>query len=104
MSQLLQLLNLLISYGPKAGAIMDEVSHLVEAFATAIENIRLIIGDGVKAEAGPAVLSADEQAAKAQLVELIVKEQGVKGPWLDRLFELIERYPQLVTLLLSLLK
>jgi hypothetical protein len=101
-SQLLQLFNLLATYGPKIGPIMEEVQRVVDAFAAALESIRLIIGSGVRAD-GPAVLSADESAAKQKLIDLIVKEQGVKGPWLDRFFALIERYPQLVTLLLSLL-
>lgn len=99
MSQYLQLLNMLLSFGPKLPGILAAVQRIVDCLSVEAANIREIIGGGLGASS--VVLSPEESAAKSQLIAL-ASQDGVSGP-LDRLLAFLEQYPQIVTLLLTLL-
>lgn len=99
MSKYLELLNLLLSFGPKLPGILAAVQRIVDCVSVEASNIREILGGGLGAT--PIVPSAAEVEAKSKLIAL-ASEGGVSGP-LDRILAFLEQYPQLVTLILTLL-
>lgn len=101
MARYIELLQLLLSYGPRLPEILASVQRIVDVVTEEVGKIVGILGLSAQAEACPE-LSAEAAALESQLITQM-QGPGHGGP-LSNLLALLKANPELVALLLSLLK
>lgn len=106
MSQWLDFLNLLLSFGPKLDEIMEIVQHIVEDFQKLVSLVA-----GRTAESGPpdvitmAEVKIDGNFVSAEVLakeEELVQRIGRSGPF-QNILAFIKSHPELIAILLKLL-
>lgn len=102
MSKYLELLNLLLSFGPKLPSIIASIERIVMTVMEEVQNIRDILGF---AETFQSVAPSEEEAAAEQ--QVIAAAMGgtetFAGPF-SRILDFIRANPELIAFLLSFLK
>lgn len=97
----LDFLNLLLSYGPKIGPVLEELQAIVEEAMLRIDNIRTILGlpKGPMRSVAP---SAEEAKLEGKIMEAAL--EGRSAGIFQTLFDFIRSHPELITFLLTFLK
>ena len=108
MSQLTDLLSVLIEAGPRVPAAMVKVDSGVTHFRAGVADFQeagvIIVG---RKAAVPAELNVTEQSKVSELAALLDQHEGVAGDragMLSNLFLFLKEHPELISLLLTLLK
>ncbi len=99
MTKLLELLNLILSFGPKLQPVMDEVMAIVEA----IQRIVALVNKPKFAAAKGKPLNARESAAAAKITAALGGKAKFGGVF-TTIFAFLKANPWLVDALLLLLK
>lgn len=98
MSKFMELLNLLLSYGPRIPAIMEQIEHIVSEFQTLID----LLNPGVFSSAAAVPLTGEEADLEAKILAACPAKATFAGPF-QSIFAWIKAHPEVIALLLKLL-
>lgn len=100
MSKFMELLNLILSYGPRLPAIMEKIEHIVFE----VQELISLLTPGVFASMAPVALTEEEADLEAKILSACpAKAAGnFAGPFAT-IFAFLKANPQIVAFLLRLL-
>lgn len=100
MTRYLELLNLLLAFGPKLPLILASIEKIVMTVMEEVGNIRDILG--IAESFASHELSAEEAAAEQAVIAQAMGGAETFGGPLQRILDFIRANPELIALLVSL--
>ena len=97
MSQLLTLVNLLLSFGPKIPAAMEIVQRVIKDFQDLYDLLQ-----PRRSESAPVALTADEQAGVDKLAAAMGHGGSERGGFLQNIIALLQSHPEWVAALVAI--
>jgi hypothetical protein len=93
-----ELLNLILSFGPRIPEIMERVQHIIAEIQELVE----LVHPGLFAAAAAVELTAEEAALESQILAACPANENFAGPF-QSLFAFLKAHPELIALLLKFL-